>query len=177
MTYDEVNKVYLKGTIVTSPTLKFNTRANEYLLFFTLAVPRTKPLYLKGQNFDEYNYFYCVLSESNHIMSNLKLYERTYMRMDYIEIKGCLDNRLNKKTQIDVKDVNYRTLNCFVSVIDVLAMKHAEEDRETEEVELNKKLLGKLQSNFGSDVSVKVAQDAFDKDYYGFNNEDNLPDY
>lgn len=178
MNYDDVNKVYLKGTILSSPKVEFDNYANENILRFILAVPRDKPIYPSGYNADQYNYFYCLLTEANHTLAVLKKMARTFERLQLVEIKGCLDNRLNKKAaDTNTPKVNYRALNLFVSTINVLAINEAKDDRDEETIKAEKSLLNRIRNNFGSDVDVVVKEDAYSYDYFGFDKNDDLPNY
>ena len=178
MNYDDVNKVYLKGTILSAPKVEYDNYANENILHFILAVPRDKPVYPNGYNTDKYNYFYCLLTERNHTLSVLKKAARTFERLMLVEIKGCLDNRLNKKAaDTNTPRVNYRALNLFVSTINVLAINKSNDDRDEETIKAEKSLLNRIRNNFGSDVDVVVKDDAYNYDYFGFEKNDDLPDY
>lgn len=179
MDYDLVNKVYLKGTLVCRPILKFDDYSNENILHFTVAVPRNKPMYNKGYNIDKYNYFYCVLYEKNHTLAVLNDLLNTLKRLDFVEIKGCLDNRLVKDVDKvgGVYTQNYRALNNFVSVVNTLNVAKVKDDRNPEAIKIEQQILNRIRNDFSWNTKVIVTKDALGKDFYGFDDKDNLPDY
>lgn len=179
MLFDKSNKVYIKGTIMNTPTLKLDKYANENILEFVVAVPRTEQVYIKGYNADKYNYFYCLIAEHNHTLQELKTLEKTLDKMQLVEIKGCLDNRVREKdvSNTRTQKINYRALNLFVSTIIVSSIDKAEDNRSQDEVVAEKQLLQRIRQSFGSDVDITIKKDAYDYDYFGFNKNDDLPDY
>lgn len=178
------NKVYLNGVVVCRPKIVFDNALNCKIVYFILAVPRDDDtLYLKGYNMDEYNYFYCIMSEKLFSVDKLHLVAEKFKRLDQIEIEGYLDNRINDKLKqfYISQQIKFRALNTFVSTICVYTMKHyvpknslghkkrlSKQERELRE---------NIEQTYGGDARFKLSDSADKKNIYGFEKDDDLPDY
>lgn len=179
MIFDPINKVYLKGKVFNKPKVHFDQEIGSNVLNIVVAVPRNKDLYKNAYNTDLHNYFYCLLYEDKFTMEELKNIQSTIGKMDKVEIKGFLDNRINPmaKKEYDDKHIKYRTLNQFVSTINVCSISKVEFDRKDPKEVADNKVLKFIKGSFGTDVEVTIEENAHNVDYLGFSKDDDLPDY
>lgn len=178
------NKVYLNGVVVCRPKIVFDNSLNCKIVHFVLAVPRDDDTrYLKGYNMDEYNYFYCLLSEK--LFSVQKLYEacQKFKRLDRVEIEGTLDNRINEKTRdmYTSQQIKFRALNSFVSIVCVEKIRdYVPVDklgRKKKPSIADRMFEAHIRETYGNNAQFKLVDGAEKKNYYGFEKEDDLPDY
>lgn len=184
MNYDKDNYVKLKGILVCRPKIIFDKNINCKIVYFIIAVDRTNStFYPQGYNVDEFNYFYCIMSEKLFSVDKLHLVAEKFKRLDQIEIEGCLDNRINDKLKqfYISQQIKFRALNTFVSTICVYTMKHyvpknslghkkrlSKQERELRE---------NIEQTYGGDARFKLSDNADKKNIYGFEKDDDLPDY
>lgn len=164
------NKVYIDGTIINSVRQKFHKPSAEQIVYFVVAVKRQD--YPSTYNTEPHNYFYCYASEKLMGGTLLDMIRNTYKMYDNVRVYGVLDNIPNQSSE--AKEVNFRATHCYLSAISIIDIKPSEKLKPNTDKEIA--LINNVRKTFGTDIEVTVSEDAFDKDYFGLEQED-LPDY
>ena len=173
-TAEECNKVRLRGTIANSVRQKYDARLGCQLVYFILAVPRLG--LEKVYNGDDYNFFYCYISENLMPLAFLEEFKKQVGMYDELEVVGLLDNRYNPLKNVVAKEVNYRALNAYVSTICIKKYEKIYTDKKIREKQIS--IMNSVRKIFGKNtkVWVEIDGDALKKDVYGLKGND-LPDY
>lgn len=166
------NKVFIRGRIINSVRKKYDVEEKKHTVYFVVAVDRSE--YPLLHNKDQYNYFYCYATEKllmpyylENVVQNFKMY-------DLVEIKGILDNVPSDK-KVYANEVNKRALLSYVSTICLIDIKKIDETPKQKSDIIP--VINRLRKTFGKETYVTFQENAFDKDAFGLEKDDELPDY
>lgn len=166
------NKVFIRGHIINSVRTKFDKVEKKHTTYFVVAVERDD--YPLLHNKDKYNYFYCYASEVLLSPGYLDFVSKNFKMYDLVEIKGILDNIPSDK-KVYANEVNKRALISYVSTICLIDIKKIEETTKQKDEIIP--VLNKLRKTFGKETYVKFQEGAFEKDSFGLEKTDDLPNY
>lgn len=166
------NKIFIRGRVINSVRKKFDEKERCHLTYFVVAVERDQ--YPLRHNKDRHNYFYCYAYEKLLVGGYVEWVYRNIKMYDLVEIKGILDNSPSDK-KVYAREVNNRALMSYVSTICLIDVKKIEEEPKDKDKIIP--ILNKLRKTFGNNTYVEFQEDAFEKDAFGLEKDDDLPDY
>lgn len=166
------NKVFIRGRIINSVRSKYLKDKKKHIVYFVVAVPRTD--YSLLYNNEAFNYFYCYTSDILVSPGYTQYVRDTFKMYDLVEIKGILDNMPHSNTSKSAL-VNHRALSSYISTICIIDIQKIKDTHEQRNREIP--LMNKLRKTFGMQVKIEIADDAFEKDAFGIENNNELPNY